>query len=184
MGGGALPVVPEVASPVIETDLERVIRYAEAGDVAGAMTIMRKGRLDEPMRNALGVCNLRLGRGDEAVRLFRELVLKAGCTWTRPNTPNLYKINYATSLLMTGHPAGCHEMLGDVGDESHPSVARLRKTIKKWEAGLSFRQRWLWRLFRLDPRNQPVTFDFLPGEFVDPTDVLAEPALGRGLVRS
>ena len=79
--------------------------------------------------------------------------------------PAVYKTNFATALLLGGHPAGCQEMLSEVGDESHPSVQRLRGAIARWEAGLSFWQKLNWRFGSIEPKNCRVPIDFEPGEF-------------------
>ena len=115
-------------------------------------------------QNIRGVHFLREGNLDEAVNVLRGLVMPPGCTWTRPDAPNLYKRNFATALLLAGHPSGCLELLAEMRDEQHPRVQQLRAAIKRWEKTLSFFQ-WLnWRTGWIEPANHPVTIDFIPGE--------------------
>ena len=150
-----------------ETDLDRVILLAESGNLAAAQTLLGQVPLDAPLHNALGVCLLRRGQVEEALDVFRELVLVPGGGWNRPHTPALYKLNFATAYLLNGHFADAHVMLGDVGDEKHPSVVRLRQAMKRWESGLT-RWQWMnWRLFLKEPKDCPAMLDFPPGEFVD-----------------
>jgi hypothetical protein len=115
-------------------------------------------------QNVRGVHAMREGNIDEAVSILRSLVMPPGCTWTRPDAPNMFKRNFATVLLLAGHPSGCLELLAEMRDEQHPRVQELRAAIKRWEKTLSFFQ-WLnWRTGWIEPANRPVTLDFVPGE--------------------
>jgi hypothetical protein len=145
--------------------LYRAIETAEAGRCEKALGLLRKaaGR-DDRIVNAIGVCLLRLGRYDEAIELFRRLVLAPGCTWMRP-VPIAYKTNYATALLLGRHPAGCVDILGELACEENPTVQALRSAIKRWESQLSFWQRLNWRFGQIEPRNCQVSIDVTPGDF-------------------
>jgi len=134
-------------------------KYQKAVDLLNAKAI-REGR----HQNLKGVCLMRLGMHDEAVRVFRSICLNPGCTWMRPDAPALYKINFATALLLAGHPSGCLEILGEVRQEDEPSVQRLRAAIKKWVSGLSLMQKLNWWLGRIEPPNPVVSIDFEPGD--------------------
>ncbi|HUG66406.1 MAG TPA: hypothetical protein VMM76_01565 [Pirellulaceae bacterium] len=115
-------------------------------------------------QNIRGVNFLREGNIEDAVSILRSLVSPPGCTWTRPDAPNLFKRNFATALLLAGHPSGCLELLAEMRDEGHPRVQQLRAAIKRWEKTLSFFQ-WLnWRTGWIEPTNRPITIDFVPGE--------------------
>jgi hypothetical protein len=115
-------------------------------------------------QNIRGVNFLREGNIDEAVCILRSLVLPPGCTWTRPDAPNLFKRNFATALLLAGHPSGCLELLAEMRDEQNPRVQQLRAAIKRWEKTLSFVQWVNWRTGWIEPDNRPVAIDFVPGE--------------------
>ena len=122
------------------------------------------GGLPANNQNARAVRLLREGRVEEAVSILRTIVLKGGCTWMRPEVPNVFKRNYATALLMSGNPSGCVEVLGEMRDESNPRVQQLRAAIRRWEKTLSLLQ-WLdWRTGWINPNGRPVTLDFEPGE--------------------
>ena len=114
----------------------------------------------------LSVCaSCALGRTEEAVRIFRDLVLAPGGIGLKPEIPLIPKINFATSLLLAGRRTGCLDVLAELGEDMHPSVQRLRAVIKEWERSLSFWQRLNWRFGRIEPNNAPVTFESPPGEF-------------------
>ncbi len=115
-------------------------------------------------QNIRGVQFMREGKLDEAISVLRSLVMPPGCTWTRPEAPNVFKRNFATALLLAGHPSGCLELLAEMKDEQHPRVQQIRAAIKRWEKTLSFFQ-WLnWRTGWIEPENRPVLLDFIPGE--------------------
>jgi tetratricopeptide (TPR) repeat protein len=145
----------------------RVLRHVANGNYQKALELLRSAGREPRMQNVVGVCLLRMGRAEEAVRIFRDLVLAPGIMGLKPETPLTHKINYATSLLLAGHPAGCLDTLAELGENGHPSVQRLRAVIKDWERSLSFWQ-WLnWRCGRIEPNDAPVTLESPPGEFED-----------------
>lgn len=146
--------------------LARIVRFAETGQYDKALDLLRKAGPDFRFRNALGVCLLRVGRTADAVRIFRDIVLQPGCTWTRPGLPTVYKTNYATALLLSGRPSGCLEILAEVRKEANPTADRLRDAIARWQSTLSFWRRIDWRLNHVDPPNCQIPIDFPPGEFL------------------
>ena len=79
-------------------------------------------------------------------------------------TPTIYRTNFATALLMSGHPAGCEEILADLVDKTHPSVQRLIKAIDQWVKSLTFWQKLNWWVGRIEPKDCHVRLDFVPGE--------------------
>ena len=111
--------------------------------------------------NATGVCLLRLGQADRAVELFRNLVL-SGSLFLRPDVPTAWKVNFATALLMADNLGGCVRLLGEIQEEDHPGVQRLRGALQSWHSRLS-----IWAKIRWFLGGQPgrrVELDFLPGE--------------------
>lgn len=115
-------------------------------------------------QNARGVQFMREGKLEDAVSILRSLVMPPGCCWTRLEAPSIYRRNFATALLLSGHPSGCLELLAEMRDEGHPRVQQLRAAIKSWEKTLSFFQWINWRTGWIEPANRPVTIDFIPGE--------------------
>lgn len=150
--------------------LRDVVALADSGMAERALAVLSRGRLgSEAARNAKGVCLLRLGRVDEALRLFRSLVLRSDCTWMKPELPVVYRTNLCTALLLSGHPVGASDLLAGMEEQEHPAVLRLRRSIQNWERSLSFWHRMQWKL-GLEP-GSPVPIDFSPGDFVEPITV-------------
>lgn len=159
---------PTVSGPA-DLALQRVLRYVSAGEFEKALDVLATAGKSARLQNARGVCLMRLGRTEPAIRVFREFLLNPGSTWMRPDLPTVYKANYATALLVGGHPSGALEILGEIKDAAHPSVQRLRAAIRDWEASLSFWQRLNWRFGKIEPSGRPVQLDFPPGEFDEPS---------------
>ncbi|GAB5442774.1 MAG: hypothetical protein Fues2KO_31230 [Fuerstiella sp.] len=105
--------------------------------------------------NLRGGRQMRLGRIAAAVATYRSFVLKSGCTWTRPELPDMYRVNFATALLLHGHPAGCLSILAEVRDPGDPGVLSLRAEIAAWEKRLSWWHRLNWRFGRIEPAVAP-----------------------------
>lgn len=158
----AHPALPPALTPSV---MDRVLAEAARGRYDRAIDISRTRGAQEPdVLNARGVCLLRVGRVEDAVALFRSLVLNPGCTWMRRDRPMHFKTNFATALLMAGHPSGCLEILAEAGVES-PEAARLRAAIKSWEATLPFWPWVNWKTSRIEPPHRPAALGFPPGDF-------------------
>ena len=125
----------------------------------------KHGGEDLDIVNARGVCLMRSGKYNEAVALFRNLVLQPGCIWMRKDRPAHYKCNFAAALLLGGHPGGCLEILQELRGQEPPEAALLRSAIKKWESTLPFWAWVNWKTGRIEPDNCPVPIDFEPGDF-------------------
>lgn len=142
--------------------LQQIAELLEAGQPKKALDVLARSKDHSPWStNAIAVCLLRLGQAEQAVELFRNLVL-SGSLLLRPEVPTAWKVNFATALLMTDNLAGCIQMLRDLREEDHPSVQRLRKAIRQWEEELSLWEKIQWHLGGQPARGVPL--DFLPGE--------------------
>ncbi|NLX55327.1 MAG: tetratricopeptide repeat protein [Planctomycetaceae bacterium] len=148
-----------------QTVYDRALQHAATGNYQKALDLLRSAPRDLRVQNAIGVCLIRLGRTEDAVRVFRDFVLGPGGFGIDPDAPLIARVNYATSLLLEGRPVGCLDALAGVRGDKHPAVQRLQAVIKEWERSLSFWQRLNWRFGRIEPRDAPVKFDFPPGEF-------------------
>lgn len=122
---------------------------------------------DPLLKNARGVCLLRLGQPDLAVRVFRQLCLTSGGFILRDDAPPAFKTNYATALLLGGHPLGCLEVLNEIEDDSNPAARQLRAALAEWEAGLSLWRRLMWRC-GVEPKEPIPLPPQLHGELLDP----------------
>lgn len=142
----------------------RIVAQIEAGHYEAALKgAQDKGSTDFRLRNAAGVCLLRLNRPTAAVQLFRPLVFAPdGLTLLR-DTPNVVRLNFATALLLDGHSSGCTDILRRV-DRKLPGVQQLRRSLRTWQSQLSFWSRLCWRLGLGAP--QRVTLDYPPGELL------------------
>jgi hypothetical protein len=111
--------------------------------------------------NARGVCLLRLGEALRALELFRGLTLGAG-PGLKHDAPTVFKTNYATAQLLTGNHTGFVITLGQAQDEGHPSVRRLRDSVRRWERQMSFWERVCYHV--RGRADRPVELDFPPGD--------------------
>lgn len=152
----------KVSSPGAEI-LPRVRKLLNAGRVKNALEVVNaKSSADPMLKNARGVCLLRLQQADAAVRVFRELCLDSSGVILRSDVPVFVKTNFATALLMSGTVSGCVDVLSEIGDERDERVQQLRGAIRAWVSGLPFWRRVLWRL-GVEPKKR-VTLAFDPGE--------------------
>jgi hypothetical protein len=163
-GAKATDAQPPASSP-LDIMLRRSMRHVAAGEYQKALDLLSSDGRDARVRNTRGVCLMRLGRNEEAIRVLRELVMKPGCTWMRSEVATVHKINFATALLLGGHPNGCLDMLAEIKEPNHPSIVRLQATVGRWVSSLSFWQKLNWWVYGIVPAKRPVTIDFLPGEF-------------------
>jgi hypothetical protein len=138
-----------------------------------------KGAADKTHQNVKGVCLMRLGRHDDAVRVYRSLVMAPGSTWMHPEAPLSHKINFATALLLSGNPSGCLEVLGEIHQDQDPRIQRIHACIQKWVAGLTWFQKLNWWLGHIEPANRPVTIDFEPGDLSLERQQLDSPTPGN-----
>lgn len=158
---------PSQNAPSPELVLQKAIALADASSPDMALALLNHSRSQvDFLKNARGVCLLRVGDIEGAVHLFRSLVLASGCTWMKTESPVIQRTNMCTALLISGRVSGCVQLLSEIPEQQHPSVVRLRQTLESWHAGLSRLQRIQW-FFGLNP-GVPVPLHGLPGDFVDP----------------
>ncbi len=140
---------------------------AERGQLEEALAHLAQTKSkDDRIRNARGVCLMRLGRYDDAISLFRSLVMELGTPNLRQGIPTIFATNFALALLLSGRWSGCQEALGDIKDRHHSSVIHTKSIFDQWLSKLGWLE-WLnWKLGS-DP-SMVVKLDFPPGEFFDP----------------
>lgn len=120
---------------------------------------------DPGLVNAKAACCLRLGHISDALAILRNRVLQYDRLEIEPSVPAVMKLNFACALLLAGYPAGCCEILSQMGDESNYRVQRLRQAIRNWERQLPWFRRFAWKFMRLEPWKICVQLDFEPGWF-------------------
>lgn len=123
--------------------------------------IDRKGDRTPELRNALGVCLMRLGETEKAVNILRELVFQKYLSIPR-GTPPLYQANYATALLMKRYNQMAIEIIETLSPSDHPYIAQLHDTIAQWRNNLPLHRKFLSKL-GLYP-NARIVLNFPPGQ--------------------
>jgi hypothetical protein len=145
--------------------LQKAWSLIQKNDYAAAVSLLMSAGRDVPVRNALGVCLMRLGQVDQAVDVYRSFVLMSGSLIERPEISNACRRNFATALLMKGFPSGAVSVLAETRDREHPMAVRLYAAIKQWEKTLPFFRRWDWKLNGCEPSGCRISLEFEPGEF-------------------
>lgn len=141
---------------------DQVEKLLHAGQPKKALDVLARSKVYSPWStNAIAVCLLRLGQAEQAVELFRNLVL-SGSLFLRTDVPTTWKVNFATALLMADNLFGCVRLLEDIRDEHHPSVQRLRGALRQWYSELPLWEKIQWFLGGQPARH--VELDFPPGE--------------------
>lgn len=148
-----------------DASIKRAKQCVAHGDYDGALAALREWVKDPMARNDMGVCLMRQGRHEEAAKLFRDLIYEPGAIWIRPHVSAKLRINCATALLLTGHPAGCLDTLVDLDPRQLPRVGEIHAAIRRWEKTLSWWSRLNWWLGRIEPPRIEIPIDFVPGEF-------------------
>ncbi len=160
-------VADTIVSPLAVTGdslLERAIALVDKADYRTAAELLCVCGDDPFIRNLLGVCWMRCGKSEQAVQLYRKLVLVPGSVQERHDIPDAYKRNFATALLLQGIPSGAMEILSAMRDSESLVSVRIRSAIIRWERTLSL-FRWLdWKLNRIEPPGCHVPVEFEPGE--------------------
>ncbi|HPY77218.1 MAG TPA: hypothetical protein PLQ45_05195 [Anaerohalosphaeraceae bacterium] len=144
-----------------QNPIEHIRQLLKAKEYEKALLYVDQvGQNNSPMKNARGVCLLRQGKIEPALKLLRDLNF-AGQICIPSDTPPLYQANYATALLMKGYNQEALEILSGLKARQHPYVAAMHETIAEWKRGLNPFQR-LGCLLRLYPRK-PVSLKYPPG---------------------
>jgi hypothetical protein len=158
----ALPLTAEYKSPEVAALLDKVKDALQKEDVAAAMKLIDRARVDSPwIRNALGVCLLRLGRFQSALEIFRGMVV-TGDLHLRNDVPTTWKTNFASTLLVSNNLAGCISALDEIKQKDHPHVLKLHGAIQRWKGNLTLWQKIKW--YSGSEPDQPVPLDFPVGD--------------------
>jgi tetratricopeptide (TPR) repeat protein len=146
------------------TVLQQVRVLLQANQPGQALALIEESRLFTPeVRNAQGVCLLRLGNHERALMIFRELVLRG--LNLRSDVPLAFRTNYATALLADGNLVGCESALADIERQGDVNEAwrALKECIRRWRASLSFLDKVKTAALGV---RKPIPMDFALGELV------------------
>lgn len=113
-------------------------------------------------KNIKGVCLFRQKKYKESARLFMEFIVHPDSIIMRDDVPDLYKINYATALLLSENYSGFLSIMHEIDDKKSHSYNRIMNIYKKWKNNFSFWEKIKW-IFDIQPK-QGIIFDFVPGE--------------------
>ncbi len=161
--------------PASAAAVQQAARLADTGKSQEALRLLAsESNSSNEVLNARGVCLMRLGRIDDAIRVFRSLVLPSGCIWMKPELPVIYRVNFATALLLSQRPLGVRDTLCEMHEQDHPSVVRLRDALHAWEKHLPAWQRLLWKVGYTP--SVPICISFVPGEFVEGPNLTTPPS--------
>lgn len=102
------------------------------------------------MQNATAVCQIRLGKAQKAVDIYRHLIV-SGIEFL-PDTPPVYKINFALALLLAKNYEGFSRTLASVDTKEHAGKSELLFIVKAWRSKFNFMQSILFWTFGVLPR--------------------------------
>jgi hypothetical protein len=149
--------VPESSWPLaVAPVLDKVEEELRAGRTKQALETLQRANMTSPwMANALGVCHLREGQTQAAVDTFRRLTVEG--LNLRKDAPIVFKVNFATALLLSGNMAGCFSTLEEIRGVEHPAVERLRAALATWKQNLTLWERINW--YMGSEPGRPVVID-------------------------
>lgn len=141
---------------------DRIQQLLDQNHPQDALNLINHVNSDSPsMKNAQGVCLLRLGRIEDAISVLREITFQ-GHVCIPSKTPVVYQTNFATAMLMANHKEGVIDVIERLDEKQHAAVARIEATMKKWAKSLNPLQRLLYKA-GIYPRKA-VPIDFPPGD--------------------
>ncbi len=162
--GDSVRTAHKLTHPVNDS-FDKIRRRIRVGDYDQAANLLSAAGRSAEVLSAHAVCLMRSGNAASAVRIYRSFVLQSGCTWERAEVSSLHKRNFATALLLSGHPFGCQSVLRAIGDNAHPRIVELDAAIHDWAKSLPFWRRVDWWINGVEPHPCNIALGFEPGEF-------------------
>ncbi len=145
----------------IASVLKNVARLLDEGSNDAALDLVHRTKSKSPwLSNAAGVCHMRLGNYQLAVDTFRRMLLSGGVV-LKQDTPDIFKVNFATALLLNKNYSGYSSVTCEIKNQALPELLELRRSFASWSASLPIWQRFIWSL-GIDPKK-PFVLDYLPG---------------------
>lgn len=103
-----------------------------------ALNIVTRSGDDSPeMNNARGVCLLRLGRLDEAVKVLQDITCQGVAAGMSHHAPSLFQVNFAIAMLRANREKGGALLISDwLNGNEHPEAARLKAAVRQWKKSI------------------------------------------------
>lgn len=151
-----------VRDPALDELLKNVNRLLQADAPAKALELITKSKIKSPgVKNATAVCQLRLGKAQVAIDIYRSFLLNRAI-YLRADSPVIYRINFGVALFLNNNLPGVSSLLFDLRDETHPSLEKLRAAVAAWKKKLTIWQR-LQLIFGSHPAV-PIELGYPPGD--------------------
>jgi len=128
-----------------------VKKLLDAGKTEQALGLLTgtKGQ-SQWKQNAIAVCQIRLGNPKKALEIYRQLIV-SGIDFT-PDTPPVYKINFALTLLLTDNYDGFSSTLSSVDAREHAGKSELLAIAREWRSKFNLMQSALFWTFGVLPK--------------------------------
>lgn len=116
--------------------IENVRQLINNNNLEEALSLLeRVGDSSMWFQNAKGVCLMRLGRPEEAVKVFTSVVYPNGSIVADSGTPDKIKLNLSEAMLMVGNVSGPESLLKEI-EGFEEKKKSLYAAIKKWKKTL------------------------------------------------
>jgi hypothetical protein len=117
--------------------LQRIRELLDHDRLDEALIFTTRSGNDSPeMKNARGVCLLRLGRLDEAIKVLRDITYQ-DLPGIPHDTPVLFQANLAAALLRANQAKDVALMILDrLHGNEHPEAAKLKAAVRQWRKSI------------------------------------------------
>lgn len=150
-----------------ETLLDSVHQLLDAGKPDRALALLKTtGHDSTAIRNACGVCQLRLGQYEMAMWTFRELVFPNDAIVMPRQVPAVFVANYALAHLLMENPVTGISVLHQCADRRHPAITQVLAAVRRWKRSFPWWRRAL-TLVGVYPAGAP-PLDSEPGTLWPP----------------
>ena len=155
---------PKTSSPS-STRISKALQFIGIGDFLQASKLLEGVSGDSTVTNIKSVLQIRVGKPADAVNLLRGQVWDPTTFMLKPEVPIHVRLNLATALFLTGHVAGCMEIVSALGKTDNEQAIELRSEVRRWEKSLSFVQWFDWKICRIEHSQGSFQTGLLPGRF-------------------
>ena len=144
----------------VEGVLKNVDRLLQEGATDKALELLQRSKSNSPwLANATAVCHLRLGKPRLAIDIYRRILVSGGLS-LKADAPMIFKINFATALLLNNSLTGYRSTIAEAQADDHPETLKLESDIQSWKSKMTGWQRLKLSL-GLEP--PPIQLSFQPG---------------------